>query len=113
MERSEPDFNFEEVLVHSFSEQEIELINSSGNRRQLFYKLWTRKEALIKASSKGIDDDLAKIPCLDGAHILSSRILNSEEEWFVSSFQPEDEYAGSIAYKGSEHLNFLNFRFDL
>ncbi len=113
VERSDPDFNFEEVLVHSFSEQEIEFINRSGNRRQLFYELWTRKEALIKASSKGIDDDLAKIPCLEGVHILNSRILNSEEEWCVSSFLAEDGYAGSIAYNGSEHLNFLNFRFDL
>lgn len=61
-----------------------------------------RKEALLKATSKGVDDDLPNVPSLDGLHDIKKEIIGSDESWAVSSFKIEDNYIGSIAYKSAQ-----------
>ncbi|MFA6945122.1 MAG: 4'-phosphopantetheinyl transferase superfamily protein [Pedobacter sp.] len=111
IERIDPDFNFSDILKHSFSEQEIEYMEQKGNRRELFFKLWTRKEALTKASSKGLDDDLSKIPCLDGSYTSRTELIGLEGTWNTSSFSINKEYECTIACLAGQKLNFLNFDF--
>ena len=109
IERIDPDFNFTDILKHSFSEQEIEYIEHADNSRKLFFELWTRKEALAKASSKGLDDDLSKIPCLDGSYTLSTELIGLDGIWHTKSFSIDKEYECSITCLTDQKLNFMNF----
>ena len=103
-------FNYQEILHQGFSSQEIEFITSSESPAKNFFQLWTRKEALIKATAKGVDDDLDKIPGLDGSHDVNAVLLGSTKNWTVKSFNVEKMCQASIAYSDyNSSINFLNF----
>lgn len=70
------------------------------NKEQAFYKLWTRKEAFIKAIGEGLSfplkefevslDDPATLLTIHGSSQLAA-------DWFLFGFQPEDEYMAAVA----------------
>ena len=92
------DFSFTEVLPVCFKKDEINFIQKAKEPIPAFYLLWTRKEALTKATTKGIDNDLSFIPCLEGDHTVAASITGSAENWRVSSFETDKQYIASIAY---------------
>ncbi|MBF8150480.1 4'-phosphopantetheinyl transferase superfamily protein [Winogradskyella sp. F6397] len=95
-----PQFEYEEILPTVFSTEEINFINDSEDERHDFYKLWTRKEAIVKATGQGIDDDFFKIPVKDGSHTVSASLVNNFNKINVYSFNITTSYIGSIAFKG-------------
>lgn len=90
-----PDFPFEEVLNNYFSSKEIDFVNRNGGR-DAFYKLWTRKEAYLKAAGKGISDDLIKVPCLDGIYEQQGYEVYRNSGIRTISFNTYSLYASSI-----------------
>ncbi len=86
------DFDFEEIIPTCFSAEEALHIRSFKDPRHTFYLLWTRKEALLKATAKGVDDELRSIPSLQGGHAIDF----TNKNWKVISFDIGDEYVGSI-----------------
>lgn len=107
VEEMKVDFAFEEIATHYFSPQEQRLILDSNHARQLFYQLWTRKEALVKATGQGLTDSLARIPCLDGDHYPDDNLLAGNASWMVRSFTVADNYPGAVAYlTSSDPINF-------
>ncbi|WP_158642796.1 4'-phosphopantetheinyl transferase family protein [Mucilaginibacter ginsenosidivorax] len=86
-------FKFESILEDYFSPAEISFIN--GNPKN-FFLLWTRKEALTKATAQGLDENLKHIPSLDGMHITNTNILKTDKNWLVKSFKTDAENQGSI-----------------
>ena len=109
IEQTDNDLGFEEVLPVCFSKEEIDLIQRSEQSRDLFYLLWTRKEALLKATSKGLDDDIINVPCIDGPSPVNEETIGSSQNWMVNSFKIADQYTGSIAYSGTlQNINFLD-----
>lgn len=104
-------FDFQEILPNIYSKKEITLINNSIDKNFDFYNLWTRKEAFVKASGKGIDDDFPNINCLDGLNILKSSITNSKTPWLIHSFKINKDYIGAVAYTSQSsiprNLSFL------
>ncbi len=94
------DFTFSDLLPDVFNNTEVLAIQNTANQKHTFYKLWTRKEALVKSLGTGIDDDFKNIPSLDGHHIVDSNLLKNTKNWQVYSFKLSDYYLGAVAFEG-------------
>jgi len=59
IEKIDPDFDFQPIIQRFFTEKENRFINEPGKQSShRFYKLWTRKEAFLKALAIGITENL-------------------------------------------------------
>lgn len=97
VEKLDDSFRYTDILPFGFSPKEINEIQKSGECRNNFYRYWTRKEALVKATAKGVNDQLAQIPSLDGLHTAEASIMGSSASWTVSSFVVDAQHVGSVA----------------
>ena len=103
-------FSYAEILQQNFSREEVFFISDGKQQSENFYLLWTRKEALLKATSKGIDGDLPFIPSLDGRHEVEEKMIRSDKNFYISSFKIAENYIGSVAYaSGNKKLRFIDF----
>ncbi|MFP2994594.1 4'-phosphopantetheinyl transferase superfamily protein [Spongiivirga sp. MCCC 1A20706] len=101
------EFTFEEILNTVFSAEETNVILKSKNSTKTFYNLWTRKEAIIKATGNGIDDRLPAIPVTDGTHRLDLSVSFLKSDLEVISFQ-DNHYMYSIAYEADKQKLSIN-----
>ena len=101
IEHSIKNFDFKAVLAHVFNAQEIDAVLNADDKKDVFYKFWTRKEAVVKATGQGIDDNFPKVPALDGKHILNTSIWNEINNIEVFSFKMDDDYMGTVALTGN------------
>lgn len=88
-------FAFQELLDYSFSPAEKVFIETSPVPHYAFYQLWTRKEAFVKATGRGIDAEFHQVPALDGKHRLAA--MGSVAAWTVSSLQIGAGYMAALA----------------
>jgi len=99
------DTNFDYKQVMSvYNNAEAHYVDTSPNPIHTFYTLWIRKEAQLKASAKGIDDDLKLVPAINGLY----NIAGIESDLFVKNFDVDDFYLGCVASDYAESL-FLDF----
>lgn len=94
-----PDFSFRDVLPISFSPDEQRYIDACSDARLCFYRLWTRKEALVKATAKGMDDAFDRVPSLPGVHPANAQVIGQEGHWTVHSFAVADGYPAAVAFE--------------
>ncbi|WP_428331032.1 4'-phosphopantetheinyl transferase family protein [Mucilaginibacter sp.] len=107
-----PSFNFNDILEDNFSAAEISYIKQTSSVER-FFMTWTRKEALTKATEKGLDQDLKLIPGLDGENYIDSIIAASANNWLINSFPVSDTYVASIANNlSAKKLMFWNADFN-
>jgi len=92
-----PQFQYDDILPTVFSADEIKFIHDSDSERHTFYKLWTRKEAIVKATGKGIDENFINIPVTDGCHKISSCLVSDFKNLSVSSFNLNEDHISSLA----------------
>lgn len=104
LDRVNPDFPFRDIMDASFSPAERQYIEACADARRGFFELWTRKEALVKATAKGIDDEFNQILSLPGTHPVDARLLGSAGHWTVSSFTVADGYPAAVAHNGPSSL---------
>jgi 4'-phosphopantetheinyl transferase len=108
-------FNYLEIVNNYFARKEVDLIDiqrDSANKSKMFFKIWTMKEALLKATGKGLTVDLP--------------IINKQESYWQCT-NPEyniwqikelelfyENYIASIAYPKGEILsvNYYNYTFN-
>jgi 4'-phosphopantetheinyl transferase len=100
VEYIDPNFPFDDILEEHFNEAEVSFIKQN-NTAQRFYLLWTRKEALLKATAQGLGEHLKVTPSLNGEHVFPNELSGSNENWEISSFALPGGHMGSIANTGS------------
>lgn len=91
-------FDHSEISPTIFTKTEIAQTENSNNKHLMFYKFWTRKEAIVKAIGKGIDGDFRKIPVTDGFHSIHSTTVSNFNLIKVYSFNLNTEYIGALAF---------------
>lgn len=104
-------FTYQNLLPLTCSQQEQLAISNSTEPVQSFFEMWTRKEALLKATGTGITDELARIPAVNGTHQSPAAIISSEKDWTVTSFWVDANHIASVAIEaGRGKKNFFNFQ---
>lgn len=97
VEQIQTSFNYESLLPACFSMKEQDFILNNPMSRELFYRLWTRKESFVKATSKGLDDTLPLLICLDGQWELQDQFSNGQD-WETWSFPLDQEHVVSVSF---------------
>ncbi|WP_432328254.1 4'-phosphopantetheinyl transferase family protein [Mucilaginibacter sp. P25] len=97
-------FAYKEILADNFSEKEIYFINKD-RPTETFILLWTRKEAIAKLTSQGLDERLKEIPCLNGDHQTNSNIVNSSKAIQLVSFRLDSNNLATLAYESDSPAN--------
>jgi len=96
--------DLESVAVNNFSSKEFKYLNSSSEKINTFFKIWTRKEAFIKATGKGMYYPLKSF-CVSmdksGNHenlIIFNHPIKSKH-WRIAEIKASDGFIASIAVK--------------
>lgn len=90
------DFDFSELLPQCFNLKERSYIVNGPDSLLKFYTLWTRKEALLKASGEGLTDNLVDVACLDDI------LLRKKQNFEINSFQTETSII-SVAHASDQN----------
>lgn len=119
LEYINPKINVATLVERFFSRIEVPVILGLPPASQsfAFFRAWTRKEAVIKATGNGLSTPLdefgVSIQLADPVQVLHTDWNPREpEEWQLRSFTITDDLPGAIALKGQiENVVFLDFIF--
>jgi len=110
-----------QIAQRFFSPQEFELVNClSGEQQQrVFFKLWTAKEAYLKAIGTGLAGSLASIDItFDNSEIPYLKSIQGDTTaivpWSMYPCIPALGYVGAIAIKTKitpQQIKYLNWQF--
>jgi len=112
--RSAPDL--EAMARHFFSYEDNKIIYSYSPecRLQVFYNLWTLKEAYLKATDEGIKD-------LDSIEIFLSpegslgindkKNKNTSDDWTIFQLRPVNNYAAGLVVEGKDKYTYKFYDF--
>ena len=104
-------FKFQEILPDNFSKEEAAYINHE-NSTERFFTLWTRKEAILKATGQGLGEHLQITPVLNGEHPLQHPLTGGDKNWVLNSFNIQPGYIGSVVVEDARQ-SFKFFDADL
>lgn len=99
IEYMKADFDFKILSNMSFGLNEKVHINEGNLPLLNFYAIWTRKEALLKASGEGLIDNLNEIDCLP------ETVTRNGYQYQIKSAVIEQDYMMSIACLEIEQHN--------
>jgi 4'-phosphopantetheinyl transferase len=90
--------HLDQLSKRYFSARETELLYTcSGNAQiSMFFRLWTAKEAYLKATGEGLSQLYQAHLCLP-----TPGQLQFEQGWQLLEFNPTPQYQGSLAYAGA------------
>ncbi|ALL05848.1 hypothetical protein AQ505_10285 [Pedobacter sp. PACM 27299] len=97
IEYVDPYFQYKEVTDLCFSTEEQAMVNSSALPILTFYLLWTRKEAIVKATGEGIVEQLQEVPTR------STSVLRNGVDYKVDSFFATETHLLSTAIPIDHH----------
>jgi phosphopantetheine--protein transferase-like protein len=110
VEQIRPEFDWEPVAKRFFSEEEYQMIRASGeNELYTFNRLWTRKEALIKARGSGISEanlhvDVRSDLVDDNIFLKSLLYLKT---WMLTVAVSRDSHKADIFLPGNNCFTFI------
>lgn len=99
----------EAIAERFFSDYEIKELSalSPAQKTSVFFNIWTRKEAFIKALGLGLSFPLKDFDVSSGefATLLAVRKGGHiAEEWSLFNLKPGEDYAGAVAIKGHNKI---------
>lgn len=108
---------FHLIIERFFSHNEKAFIQkiTTNKRKEAFFKIWTRKEAILKAIGKGISFPLEKVDVSFNKENFIIRINDNddgqctESSWYVEDLLPTKDYVASIAIEGSNPGLILSY----
>lgn len=92
-------FDISLLLELCLTTNELLKLNSPTHQDQNFYKFWTRKEALLKATGEGLVDQLNQV------EVLQSSIIRNNHSYQLNTIQDID-YMMSFCYLSEKELDF-------
>lgn len=97
IEKTQTSFN-QNLAERFFSPQEYEMLKSRPEQEQAnsFYRIWARKEAIIKANGKGLTIPLASFSVSD-QNICENVTLDQCENWTLIPLIIHDDYQSAVA----------------
>ncbi|GAB3646429.1 hypothetical protein GCM10028791_06580 [Echinicola sediminis] len=99
--------DFMPLIRNHFSGPETNFIESSYSPRHEFFKLWTRKESLLKATSLSMTENLNLINCMDGIQYIPYEVGGGFADWKIKSLLMDELYVMSISFP----VHFRKIRF--
>jgi 4'-phosphopantetheinyl transferase len=108
--------NVEDLVARFFSRRENEMFQKlpSEKRPAAFFNLWTRKEALLKATGEGIAGGLDRVEVSfladEPARLLALPENTGEaERWSLSELLPASGFCGAVAIQ-SKPIRVRNWK---
>lgn len=103
---------FDELSRTHFSDEEQSIyfaLKNTDEKKQLFYKIWTRKEALLKAEGSGITIDLKSLTVLkmNKKNVNQVKVKFSNKEYSISDIPIDNNYASSVAIDSHSYKEIL------
>jgi 4'-phosphopantetheinyl transferase len=106
VEHIRADFATEEIARRFFSRCEVDVFNTLSTEEQVaaFFRCWTRKEAFIKATGKGLSQALDGFDVTLGPGV-KAELLRAEGDdasrWSMSDIDVGEDYAAALAVEGA------------
>jgi len=92
-----------EVYKNYFDLKEWDIITKSDNSGVTFFRLWVRKEAIIKADGRGIGIELSSLNCLKNI------VITGSNTYFIENIDIDYEYTCAIACSEKKTIKLTDF----
>ena len=106
VEHIRADFATEDIARRFFSPAEVESFNSLPQEEQVaaFFRCWTRKEAFIKATGRGLSQPLDKFDVTLAPGVAAALLWVDEDDasrWSMSDLDAGSDYAAALVVEGA------------
>ena len=99
-----------ESVAHQFmSREEYNTMSfmKADAKKDYFYQCWVQKEALVKASGRGIDDHLCSFSVMNGLHpgatkTISTCFKETPNTWSLKIFELAHDHIGAVCAESSD-----------
>lgn len=103
---------FDELSRTHFSDEEQSIyfaLKNTDEKKQLFYKIWTRKEALLKAEGSGITIDLKSLTVFDtkDKNVNQVKVKFLNKDYSISDIPLDVNYTSSVAIDSQSYKQIL------
>lgn len=105
IEKTTRDMEISSFAQAHYHPHEIAQIHSKND----FYKIFTRKEAILKAIGIGLIDDLPSIDCSED-DVIVDKSLSDTSHWTLQTMDLIDDLACTVAAKNSLHCQCYYLR---
>lgn len=103
------------IAQRFFSTQEVAalLAAPAAQQQTLFFRIWTRKEAFVKATGKGLSQELDAFDVMaaDGSPLSHVAFNGAVTPWRVFDLTPGEPYAAAlVVWSRNEELSFVQYQ---